>query len=1419
MSLKLYDPSVLPFGQLSNNYFHTMTVNGKRYPTVTNYILSNTVSVPMHKTILSTTKLSKNTNTMSNIVIEFIIDKAIRASMQKAYYEQRKVSQQEFSILRDQVLNRFQNNELSIYDLYNGYMNMYLSDIYYWACMSACRHILEMNIDLRDLLLRTGTSKLVYVSENPFIGVVPKSFGYNWIGIVLTSLRSYFSRMIEIENDKASSLALRQGYFIYYNAKQYLSYELVAGRSILGFRNIPATKIHPAPPKYDPALAERYFHEISREEYEREQSAPGSMANELVEQYMEGLENKKMDVVLKHFAKWAYTEGKENVEHPDMFFEALKNDVEDTTIYETLRHDVYTLYLQGKLDSSLKQLIDDELVKINKEIETYKHADSEVFITSEESSSSSSSDDDEGGLTQLMRDDTNPQPIASVPLGAPPVIYLEYESTALDLNQLFKRKLTADTVEYDGILRYIMALVISKFTECNLSYIQFMTQCRLTIDGKTQKDMDAVFTDYYNNHVIGRMQTHVRIGLQEKFKDIGLQELLLLTGDKKIRWMDPHNFVLGYLYGGGELLPTNIVGTELEFIRNYIKETLSSNLYERVSAFMASKKSDMVSLASQIKTARLTPDNIGMYINDINRINSTNFRYTRIPNLDETELLNLAHRDTFITEWISTRVRDMCSNVSRVREFIKRKYRDKELNYDGDFVEWVLDEIYHPCKFVNQLALKVPDQVPDYFIRILNKCNANVPIADKQEKIAELTKEYRRGDETDVDKDQYITALLAQRATVNKQRSIERNRLIALKATVLSHTKQAKLQEMIDSIQPLATLSAKQAEQFYTYHVQYVERLGRLTEKLKNYNLTREEYSLIVQAFSVPFKSVPKKIESPEAWFETRDAIQKTAEKQVLKMVGCKYKNKKLLKEMRNSKDWVNFLEWAELSPTAEKLQAVAQYETELKAKYDRVYEEESNIVVKKYTGKNGVIPDSVRPKLEKHLTELKTETDEHVMTAVRAFMEKEKIDKMAKFFVNFLREHRADANFDISEKDVRAKLQTISPVIDLTYYPIIMLAKCDAQNLVRSNTITIGFEEIQRKKYKSMLDFFGYIYPTTLPEKKPEPKMLIGDLWDMQEKHWSTLTPDEKMKNVKTHFLPEFWLTEINRLKAQSADPPAPGHILGRRAQERADALEIELKKDADINALDEFDMRLEAIENEARKENVIAIKKTGNIYRIYWRRIVVLLFQLMQLLKVNKKDLKTFDLKSELVSILDADPVLTGCDVIQGATPEENCTVVALFNIMYGLRDFMMNYGVAGFRIDKSAINLAASILLNRAMKEVDFDEPAPVENEEIVSDNDEHAESDDVEYYESDGLEEDVDIAGGDSGDDAVQAEVEFKFDESVAFKAVATKFNELPHDVLRLDKLVKHLLNTVKYIGKFHGDGNAKKMRIKFFATNR
>ena len=56
-TIELFNPNDKPFGKLSNNAYHPMTIDGKKYDTVTNYIYSNMLTTPMLRNIVQNTKI------------------------------------------------------------------------------------------------------------------------------------------------------------------------------------------------------------------------------------------------------------------------------------------------------------------------------------------------------------------------------------------------------------------------------------------------------------------------------------------------------------------------------------------------------------------------------------------------------------------------------------------------------------------------------------------------------------------------------------------------------------------------------------------------------------------------------------------------------------------------------------------------------------------------------------------------------------------------------------------------------------------------------------------------------------------------------------------------------------------------------------------------------------------------------------------------------------------------------------------------------------------------------------------------------------------------------------------------------------------------------------------------------------------
>lgn len=86
-AIKLFNPNDKPFGRLSNNSYHPITINGKNYPTITNYILSNMLITPAWKKILQNTEIggAKGGNNELIKAIDFFINPIKEQSLKSSY--------------------------------------------------------------------------------------------------------------------------------------------------------------------------------------------------------------------------------------------------------------------------------------------------------------------------------------------------------------------------------------------------------------------------------------------------------------------------------------------------------------------------------------------------------------------------------------------------------------------------------------------------------------------------------------------------------------------------------------------------------------------------------------------------------------------------------------------------------------------------------------------------------------------------------------------------------------------------------------------------------------------------------------------------------------------------------------------------------------------------------------------------------------------------------------------------------------------------------------------------------------------------------------------------------------------------------------------------------------------------------------
>lgn len=215
--IHIYNPNDSPYGPLSNDYFHSMKIDGSVWNTVSNYLYSNLLIYPNHINLMRTASIKSEIN-------EKQYNEALNRFKKKG-----KVEASKLNILVTQL--DFQ--KLNIFEKYNLLLNNEFVNSILVALRSAYNYLInESNDDVyRNALIATGNSPLIFVNSNKFFGINEES-GYNLVGIVLMELRQGLLIKQNIERERLHNLNLDNNIKNYIVAYQLLVNLIDEGKDI-----------------------------------------------------------------------------------------------------------------------------------------------------------------------------------------------------------------------------------------------------------------------------------------------------------------------------------------------------------------------------------------------------------------------------------------------------------------------------------------------------------------------------------------------------------------------------------------------------------------------------------------------------------------------------------------------------------------------------------------------------------------------------------------------------------------------------------------------------------------------------------------------------------------------------------------------------------------------------------------------------------------------------------------------------------------------------------------------------------------------------------------------------------------------------------------------------------------------------------
>jgi len=149
-AIKIYNPRDIPFGPLSNNSEQSMNIDGKRWKTVTNYILSNMVLGPVNRLTLQNSKI-KGTSKQANV--ESIVRNTVAHAEVK---QKRKLSAGEIAAIERTVISDVHGSKMDIYQKYNNMLGEEHFNATKKAVEEAYNAKIKADPNLQRALIQTG---------------------------------------------------------------------------------------------------------------------------------------------------------------------------------------------------------------------------------------------------------------------------------------------------------------------------------------------------------------------------------------------------------------------------------------------------------------------------------------------------------------------------------------------------------------------------------------------------------------------------------------------------------------------------------------------------------------------------------------------------------------------------------------------------------------------------------------------------------------------------------------------------------------------------------------------------------------------------------------------------------------------------------------------------------------------------------------------------------------------------------------------------------------------------------------------------------------------------------------------------------------------------------------------------------------
>ena len=667
-TIKFFSTRNTPYARLSDNFRQSMRISGLEYQTVTNYIYSNMLNTPTFKNIIR--NASPKTSCKGDDECQSYQRSRTECIAANCTYEVSTVGDQFSQFYTEEKDNRRKE-----------------------ALEIALKAKLEQNPPLIEELLETDNRPIIYVSRGKWMGKNdPNDDGKNNYGKLLMAVRHILrgerEQKIKLENEYKREAMFYDIYLAYTNLQTLIR----SGNNLSEYKDLtPAQVLKKMSDKgvNISKIPEQsiVIQEAKRKNYGVGPSNPGGILNNdmflilqkpkvlvaLVRGSYLGKErtrklNKVPELILAMYCDYLLKKSEQFQDvDPKDYAKARNQQLEMLPILErhNLSREITNLYERGMLSESLSKDIDEAIKSLD--------------IPSDEDVANAK------GLADAIRKSinlNNPQSIhvSSRPSGAPVLIW-ENDPQPPDPTYKLKGLSPLDNSvtiriggkNYPSITYYCIAV---EFANCCIGLDKRITGSEGTIPDKAynmlkvdgtgsflelralERKLDRLSQNAYRDKLIENARTALRV----KFSDRMAQNVLLSTKNANLVYDDRNDPILG----SKQPEAFNFIGKELMILRTEIRK-------ERKAAGYMDDLEDVLSL----------------------------------------KVLHTVFQNDFLRGWFNMRVRDMCSVVMVMKDYMYVKYKILQ-KVTPDFVTSVLDDVYQPCStiFATATDINVPPPMP-----------------------------------------------------------------------------------------------------------------------------------------------------------------------------------------------------------------------------------------------------------------------------------------------------------------------------------------------------------------------------------------------------------------------------------------------------------------------------------------------------------------------------------------------------------------------------------------------------------------------------------------------------------------------------------------------------------------------------------